>query len=119
VRLHDLEGGTSAVTDRPKPATWRDLLEKTVELGLGAALLSKEAATKLIEDLVKRGAVTREDAGKLVSDMMEKGKTQKEKMEAFVADVAERVLAKADVARRSRIEDLERRIAELERRLDQ
>jgi polyhydroxyalkanoate synthesis regulator phasin len=107
------------VTDKPKPAAWSDLLEKTVELGLGAALLTKEAATKLIEDLVKRGAVRREDAGKLVSEMMEKGKTQRQKMETFVAEVAERVLAKADLARRSKVDDLERRLAELEQRLNQ
>lgn len=105
------------MTDEPKIASWRELLEKTVELGLGAALLSKEAATKLMEDLVKRGAVTREEAGKLVSQMMDKGKDQKQKMETFMAEVAEQVLEKADVARRSRFEELEKRIAELERRL--
>ncbi len=105
------------MTDEPRIASWRELLEKTVELGLGAALLSKEAATKLIEDLVKRGAVTREEAGNLVSQMMEKGKTQKQRMEDFVAEVAERVLARADLARRSSVEDLARRVAELEQRL--
>jgi len=106
------------MSESSKPAGWTELLEKTVELGLGAALLTKERATKLIEDLVKRGAVTREEAGKLVSDMMEKGKTQKAKMETFVAEVAERVLARADVARRSRLDELEKRIAQVEERLN-
>ncbi len=49
--------------------------------------------------------------------MMEKGKTQKQRMEDFVAEVAERVLARADLARRSSVEDLARRVAELEQRL--
>jgi polyhydroxyalkanoate synthesis regulator phasin len=106
------------MSEKPKAAGWSDLLEKTVELGLGAALLTKEHATKLIDDLVQRGAFRREEAGKLVSDMMEKGKVQKEKMESFVAEVAERVLAKADLARRTKLEDLEKRIAELEERID-
>jgi polyhydroxyalkanoate synthesis regulator phasin len=106
------------MTEKPKAAGWGDLLEKTVELGLGAALLTKEHATKLIDDLVKRGAVRREEAGQLVSDMMEKGKVQKQKMESFVAEVAERVLARADVARRTKLEDLEQRIARLEDRIN-
>lgn len=106
------------MSEKPKAASWSDMLEKTVELGLGAALLTKEHATKLIDDLVKRGAVRREEAGTLVSDMMEKGKAQKEKMESFVADVAERALARADVARRTTLEDLEKRIAELEKRIN-
>jgi polyhydroxyalkanoate synthesis regulator phasin len=105
--------------DESKVTSWRELLDKTIELGLGAALLTKEAATKLVDDLVKRGAVSKEDGKKLVTEMMEKGKGQKAKMESFMAEVAERVLNRADLARRSTVEDLERRLAALEERLKQ
>ena len=97
--------------------SWRELLEKTIELGLGAALLTKESAGKLVDELVKRGDMSRDEGKKLVTDMMEKGKGQKKKMEDFVVEVVERVLGRADIARRSQIEELERRIAELEGRL--
>ena len=107
------------MAEQPKTTSWRELLEKTIELGLGAALLTKEAATKLVDDLVQRGAVTRDEGRKLVDQMMEKGRGQKEKMEAFVSDVAQRVVERADVARRSHVEDLERRVAALEERLKQ
>ena len=103
--------------NEPRIRTWRELIEQTIELGLGAALLTKETATKLVDDLVKRGDVTREEGRKLVDSMLEKGKGQKERMESFVSDVVERVLSRTDVARRSAVEELERRIAELERRL--
>jgi polyhydroxyalkanoate synthesis regulator phasin len=101
----------------PKIRTWRELIEQTIELGLGAALLTKETATKLVDDLVKRGDMTRDEGRKLVDTMLEKGKGQKERMESFVSDVVERALSRTDVARRSIVDDLERRIAELERRL--
>lgn len=100
-----------------KVTSWRELLEKTVELGLGAALLTKESAGKLVDDLVKRGDVSREEGKKLVTDMVEKGKGQKKKMEEFVLEVVEGALGKADIARRSQIEGLEKRIIELEDRL--
>jgi len=101
-----------------KIASWRELFEKTIEVGLGAALLTKESATKLVDELIQRGAVTKTEGRKLVSDMLEKGKRQKQKMEDFVTEVVQRAMAKADVARQSHIEELERRIADLEDRLD-
>jgi polyhydroxyalkanoate synthesis regulator phasin len=107
------------MTDQAKMGSWRDLLEKTIELGLGAALLTKEAAGQLVDDLVKRGAVTKEDGKKLVAEMLEKGKGQKEKMDQFVAEVVDRMLKKADLARQSTVAELERRLAALEERLRQ
>lgn len=99
--------------------SWRELFEKTVELGLGAALLTKESAQRLVDELVKKGDVSREEGKKLVSDMLEKGKGQKEKMEGFVADIVQRMIEKANVARNSRVDELEQRLAALEQRLDQ
>jgi polyhydroxyalkanoate synthesis regulator phasin len=101
-----------------KVGSWRELFEKTVEIGLGAALLTKESATKLVDDLIQRGAVTKDEGKKLVTDMLEKGKTQKVKMEDFVVEVVHRVMDKADVARRTHIEQLEHRLAQLEERLN-
>lgn len=100
-----------------KVTSWRELLEKTIELGLGAALLTKESATKLVEELVRRGEVSREESRKLVSEMLEKGKGQKEKMEDLIAGIVERTLARADIARRSQLEELERRLSEVEKRM--
>jgi polyhydroxyalkanoate synthesis regulator phasin len=101
-----------------KIASWRELFEKTIEVGLGAALLTKESATKLVDDLIQRGTVTKTEGKKLVNDMLEKGKRQKQKMEELITEVVQRVMDKADVARQSHIEELERRIADLEERLD-
>jgi len=114
---NESDGRSYSMSGETKVTSWRELLEKTIELGLGAALLTKESAGKLVDDLVKRGDVSREEGKKLVTDMLEKGKGQKKRMEDFVVEVVERALGKADIARRSQIEDLEKRIAELEDRL--
>ncbi len=107
------------MSDQAKMGSWRELLEKTVELGLGAALLTKEAAGQLVDDLVKRGAVSKEEGKKLAAEMLEKGKCQKEKMDQFVAEVVDRMLKKADLARQSKVAEMERRLAALEDRLRQ
>lgn len=102
------------MTDQPKAGSWHDVLEKALELSIGAALLTKDAVSKLMDDLVKRGAISKDEGQKLASRMIERGKVQKEKMDVFVGEAVERVLTKGDVARESRVEELERRIAALE-----
>jgi len=95
-------------------ATWRDMFERFVEIGLGAALLTAEAARKLVDDLVKRGSMTKEEGNRLFHDMMERGKEQKQRLDEMVANMIERALERSDVARRSQFEALEKRVALLE-----
>jgi polyhydroxyalkanoate synthesis regulator phasin len=105
------------MSEEHKVVSWRDLFEKTVDLGLGAALLTKEAAAKLVDDLVKRGSMSKDEGQKMLSQMLEKGKEQKAKMEGLVHQTVDKMLGQADLARQSSIEALERRVAELEREL--
>jgi len=105
------------MSEEHKVVSWRDLFEKTVDLGLGAALLIKEAAANLVDDLVKRGSMSKDEGQKMLSQMLEKGKEQKTKMEGLVHQTVDKMLGQADLARQSSIEALERRVAELEREL--
>ncbi|NIM50490.1 MAG: hypothetical protein GTN69_08550 [Armatimonadetes bacterium] len=98
--------------------SWHELLNRTVELGLGAALLTRESAQRLADELLKKGEMSREEGKKLVSDMLKKGKDQKQRMEEFVTGIVEHALEKMEVARRAQIEQLEKRVAALEKRLD-
>lgn len=102
------------MSEQHATTTWREMFERMMELGLGAALLTKEAATKLVDDMVKRGSVTKEDGKRLFQEMMEKGRAQKERIDEVVAETVGRVLEKSDLARRSQMEALEKRIAALE-----
>lgn len=105
------------MSEQTTSATWRDMLDRVMELGLGAALLTREAAAKAVDDLVKKGSMSKEDGRRILSDMVEKGKVQRERMEEVVAEVVDRVLTRSDLARRSQIDELERRVALLEARL--
>jgi polyhydroxyalkanoate synthesis regulator phasin len=97
--------------------SWREAFDKLMEFGLGAALLTKEAATKLVDDMVKRGSVTREDGKHLLQEMVEKGKVQRDRMDEVIVETFSRLLERSDIARRSQIETLEKRIAALEAEL--
>ncbi len=105
-------------SDKGQVLSWHELLEKAVELGLGAALLTKETAGHLADDLVKRGAMTKDEGKKLVSDLLEKGKGQKEKMEEQLTKLVTRVIERSDLARESAVAELERRVAALEAKME-
>lgn len=105
------------MAEERKHVSWRELLEKTIDLGLGAALLTKEAATKLVDDVVRRGSLSKEEGQKLVSELLEKGQAQKEKMEGFVRETLEGLLSRMDLARQSTVTELRQRVVEMEEEL--
>lgn len=99
-------------------ASWRDLLSKAMDLGIGAVLLTKEAAEKAVDELVAKGDVTREEGKHLLERMMERGKDQKERLEKLVAELVEKAVARADLARGAELRTARAELAELGKRVD-
>jgi len=99
-------------------ASWRDLLGRSIDLGLGALLLTKEAAQKLVDELVHKGEVSKEEGKKLVERMLERGKEQKERIEGLVKEAVDKAVEKTDLARGHELREARARIAELQQRLD-
>jgi len=97
--------------------SWRELLAKSMELGLGAIVLTKQAAQKLVDDMVAKGSVTKEQGKKVLDEMVERGHEQKEQVEGFVSQIVEKVLEKADLARGTELRSLAERLEHLEQRL--
>jgi len=105
------------MAEEKKAPTLRDLFLRSVEVGLGAAALTRETAQKVVDELVAKGAVSRAEARETVSELLERGQRQKEQLDQYLAGVVSGVLEKADLARASQVRKLEARIAELEARL--
>ena len=95
----------------------KELIGKTFDLGLGAAYLTTEAAKKLVDELVAKGAVKKQEKGKLLEELLEKGKRQKEEVEKGISNLVDKALAGANLARRSDLEKLKKRVKDLEQRL--
>jgi len=98
--------------------TWRDLLDKSLELGLGAVVLTKQSVSKLVEELVAKGSLGREEAKNVVAQMLERGRQEKAQIERLVTQVAEKVVERAGLARRADLEALAARVDRLERRAE-
>lgn len=99
-------------------ASWRDLLARSIDLGIGAVMLTKEAAQKAIDELVAKGDVSRQEGKQLLERMIERGKEQKERLEKLVGETVDKALQKTDLARGSELRHARAQIAELQARLD-
>jgi polyhydroxyalkanoate synthesis regulator phasin len=104
--------------DESPTLTWRDLLDKSLEVGLGAVVLTKQSVSKLIDELVAKGSLGREEARKVVAQMVERGREEKEQVENLITQTAEKVVERAGLARRADLEALAARVDRLERQAE-
>ncbi|HIE52807.1 MAG TPA: polyhydroxyalkanoate synthesis regulator [Armatimonadetes bacterium] len=93
------------------------LIERSLELGLGALALTKEKAQELVDELVKLKAVPKERGKELLERMLERGREARDQLEQVVQRQVKEALQKAKLVTRSEYEALLQRIAALEEKL--
>ena len=90
-------------------------LRKALLTGIGAAVITKEKAEAAFADFVKSGKLDATDARAMARKLAQDGRKEfaatSREVEARLRDLATR----ADVAAKTRLAELEARIAELER----
>ncbi len=94
------------------------LLKRSLELGLGAMLLTKEAAEELLEDLSGEGSDAGPRTRQAVEDLLERGQELREELVASVRHEVDHALQRAGLARRSELDAIEQRLALLEAKLN-
>jgi len=96
----------------------KDTFDRAIYLGLGLAVAGKEQVEKTIDELVKKGEMTRADSGKWREELVRKGEEARERAEDIVRDRVNAMLGDKRIATADDLYRIERRIDELERRLD-
>ena len=92
------------------------LLRKLILSGIGAFALTQEKVEELVDELVKRGEVAWGEKDDLLGELIEKGKKQKAEVEKKIGEKVEEILSRINIATRSDIERLEKKIDELGKR---
>jgi len=77
-----------------------NLLERSMNLGLGIFAYSREKIEAVVDELVNKGEVSRKDAQKLVSDLVKKGEEQREELKKLIKDEIKESLDSVNVARK-------------------
>lgn len=84
-----------------------DMLDRTLNFGLGLFDYTREQVEKLVDDMVKRGEVHRKDAQGLVGDIVQRGEEQRRAVEKLVRQEVDKALGRtADALHVARKEDV-------------
>jgi polyhydroxyalkanoate synthesis regulator phasin len=92
----------------------KDLIERTLLLGVGAASITLDKLQSLVDEFVKRGQLTREEGQKLVEDVAERAKVESTGLKGKATETYMDTLQTLGIATRDSLDELERRIAVLE-----
>jgi len=91
-----------------------DMLKKAVLASIGAVSLTHKKVEEVVGELVKRGELTEDQGRKIVQNLVDEGEKQKDDIARRVSEAVAEALSKMDVARKSELAALERRVEKLE-----
>lgn len=93
-----------------------DLFKKIFYTGVGFASLAYKKMDELIDDLQKEGKLSEEEAEELFNKFRKETEHSREELEKELKDILEKVIDKMDLATKSELGALEKRIADLEQK---
>lgn len=95
-----------------------DLFKKFLYTGIGLAALTTEYLQKSIDDLVSNQKLSKEEGKKIVDDVMQKTASKKGEFEGQFKKVAEEVMERFNFAKSKEVEELKKRVALLEAKIN-
>ena len=105
-------------TARVSPSGIRDIIERSLLIGLGAASLTMERIQAVADDFVKRGQLSREEGKQLVEDLSARSKEEARSVLRTADSSLQTVYREVGLATRREVDDLDFRIRQLEHRVN-
>ena len=113
---------TEDVLEENGPNPMLELARNVLLAGIGAMALTQEEIEKFVHKLVERGEIAEKDGRKLIKDVMQRRRKKTAEVQAEAEDELEKrmedVLARMNIASKSDIDGLNRKITTLTKKLD-
>lgn len=113
---------TEDVLSENGPNPMVEMVRKVLLASIGAVALTQEEVEKVINKLIERGEIAEKDGRKLVKDLMEKRRKKaaevKDETEEEFENRMEEVLARMNIASKSDIDSINRKLTTLSKKLD-
>ena len=94
-----------------------EMIHKILYTGIGLAAMTEQKAKEIAEDLEKRGELSSEEGKKLTQELIDKARKQTEHLKKTINDEVDKIANKCGWVRQQEIEDLKRRLEQLENRV--
>lgn len=92
-----------------------DIIKKGMLAGIGAAVITKESAEKVLSELVEKGRISTAEAKETAEKLAEQGRREYENASEALQDAFDKMLRKAHVATQAELADLAARVERLEK----
>ena len=91
-----------------------DLIKKSMLAGIGLAVVGKEKAEELVDQVCQQANVSREEGEKVVKETLDAAEEARQEMEDRIKKALREQLEKLDLATKADVETLAARVTELE-----
>ena len=92
-----------------------ELVKKSLAFSLGCAALSAEKLKQFADEMVAKGEMSSEEARHFVDDVSRKAEEEMKGVKGWIQEQVSKVLQTTGAAEATRVDELERRIAALEK----
>lgn len=92
-------------------------IRRFLATGLGLAIFTKDRVSEIINELVQQGQVSREEGERLLDEVIRRAQEQGSEIRSLVDQGIARILERTGLARQKDVQELMRRIEELEAKL--
>ena len=94
-----------------------EMIRKSMLASLGAAVVTKEKVEEATRRWVDEGKISKDEAEKLARDLVESGRHQWEDIQEKISETVRRGLDNFDIGSKREFQDLKERVENLEKRL--
>lgn len=95
----------------------REVIERTLLVGLGAAALTMDRAQKVVDDFVRRGQLSAEEGRDMVEDLASRSRDEARSVLKSADSSVQSVFRELGIASRRELEDVDFRLRQMEHRL--
>ncbi|HCB49043.1 MAG TPA: poly(hydroxyalkanoate) granule-associated protein [Chloroflexi bacterium] len=99
-----------------------DMVRKVLLASIGAVALTQEEVEKVVNKLIERGEIAEKDGRKLIKDLMERRRKKATEVQGETEDEFQKrmedVLARMNIASKSDIDSINRKLTTLSKKLD-
>ncbi len=113
----DTQAGDDAEPRSESPGGLRDVIERTLLLGLGAAALTKDRAQAVVDEFIRRGQLSTEDGREMVEKLASRSREEARSALKTADSSLQSVVRELGAASRRDVEDLDFRLRQIEHRL--
>lgn len=95
------------------------MLKQMLYAGIGLAAVTKEKAEEVIAELIKKGEMSKEEGKDVLNTLMNRMQEESEKLKQKINEQVENTIKSMNLVRKSELDEVLQKLAELEKRLDE